>query len=315
MPPRGRDTDMRTPGVMSVTGQVELPLPGIFLPHEHIMSVFGRDRSRRASYDEERLVASVVPYLRTLGSLGCAAIADCTSAWVGRRPDLLRRISRESGIAILTNTGYYGAAGGRYLPEGIEALGVDDVADAWIAEWDGGIDETGIRPGFIKTGIDNNWLSPIDRTLVAAAARAHLRTGLLIQTHTGNNPSAVREILAILEVEGVHPGAWVWVHAHLVQDQRHLVLAARKGAWVSLDGVHAERDAAILGTLRLMKGEGLLDRVLLSHDGNAFTAEGSRRPFEHLLTGFRTKFLAEGFSEAEFSLLTETNPRRAFAPG
>jgi phosphotriesterase-related protein len=300
---------------MSVTGPVELPLPGIFLPHEHIMSVFGRERSRRVNYDEERLVTAVVPYLRALVSLGCVAIADCTSAWIGRRPDLLRRISLESGIAILTNTGYYGAAGGRYLPEGIKALGVNDVADAWVAEWDGGIDGTGIRPGFIKTGVDNNRLSAIDRMLHAAAARAHLRTGLRIQTHTGNNPLAVREILAILEVEGVHPGAWIWVHAHLAQDQRQLVRAARDGAWISLDGIHPERDVAILATLRLMKAEGLLDRVLLSHDGNAFTADGLRRPFEHLLMGFRAKFLAEGFTETEFSLLTETSPRRALASG
>jgi len=301
--------------IMSVTGPVELPLPGVFLPHEHIMSVFGRERARLVNYDEGRLVASVVPYLRYLRSLGCSAIADCTAAWIGRRPDLLRRISRECGIAILTNTGYYGAAGGRYLPEGIETLGVDQVADAWVAEWEGGIDGTGIRPGFIKTGVDGNRLSPIDRTLLTAAARTHLKTGLLIQTHTGNNPLAAREILAILEGEGVHPRAWVWVHAHLVQDQRELIHAAGAGSWISLDGVHPQRDAAILATLRLMKAEGLLDRVLLSHDGNAFTADGSRRPFDHLLRGFRAKLSAEGFTEAEFSLLTESSPRRAFNPG
>jgi phosphotriesterase-related protein len=303
------------PGFMSVSGPVEFPLPGVFLPHEHIMSVFGRERSRRVTYDEERLVTAVVPYLRGLESLGCAAIADCTSPWIGRRADLLRRISHESGIAILTNTGYYGAAGGRYLPEGIEMLGVDEIADAWVMEWEEGIDGTGIRPGFIKTGVDGNGLSRIDRTLLTAAARTHLRTGLLIQTHTGDNPPAAREILAILDAEGVHPGAWVWVHAHLVRDQQQLVRAAREGAWISLDGIHPERDAATLATLTLMKAEKLLDRVLLSHDGNAFTADGSRRPFEHLLTGFRAKFLAEGFTEAEFSLLTETSPRRAFASG
>jgi len=301
------------PEFMSVTGAVELPLHGIFLPHEHIMSIFGRERSRNVSYDEDRLVAAVVPYLRDLRSLGCVAIADCTSAWIGRRADLLRRITLESGFTILTNTGFYGAAGGRYLPEGIEMLGVNDLTDAWVAEWEEGIDGTGIRPGFMKTGIDNNRLSRIDRTLLTAAARTHLRTGLLIQTHTGNNPLAAREILDILEVEGVHPGAWVWVHAHLVQDQQELVHAARKGTWISLDGMHPERDAATLATLNLMKAEGLLDRVLLSHDGNAFTADGSRRPFEHLLTGFREKFLAEGFTGEEFSLLTEMNPRLAFA--
>ena len=51
-----------------------------------------------------------------------------------------------------------------------------------------------------------------------------------------------------------------------------------------------------------MRAEELLDCLLLLHGGNAFTADGSRRPFEHLLTGFRAKFLAEDFSAAEFSL-------------
>ena len=299
--------------IMSVTGLTRIPDTGIFLPHEHVMSVFGRDRSRRVNYDEERLIGSVVPYLRDLKSLGCSAIADCTAAWIGRRPDLLRRISLESGISIITNTGYYGAAGGRYLPEGIESLGIDDVAEAWVAEWERGIDGTGIRPGFIKTAVDNDLLSPLDRMLIGAAARTHRKTGLLIQTHTGDNPVAARAILEILEGEGVRPGAWVWVHAHLVQEKRRLVEAARRGAWISFDGIHPERDAGILDALRLMKSEGLLNQVLLSHDGNAFTADGSRRPFEHLLKGFRKRMRAEGFDESEFRLLTHTNPRRAFA--
>ena len=301
--------------VMSVTGRVGLPPEGVMLPHEHIMSIFGRERSHHVEYDEERLVKSVVPYLLELKSLGCAAIADCTAAWIGRRPDLLRRISGESGVVLLTNTGYYGAAGGRYLPDGIESAGAGDIADRWVAEWEKGIDGTGIRPGFIKTGIDNDRLSVVDRKLIEAAARTHLRTGLLIQTHTGNNPSAVREILSILESHRVPPSAWVWVHAHLVTDRRSLIQAARDGAWVSLDGIHPERDEAILSTLRLLKAEGQIDRVLLSHDGNGFTADGTRRPFEHLLTVFRERFLSEGFTQEEFSRLTETNPRRAFAVG
>ena len=303
----------RMPRVISVTGPVELPLKGVFLPHEHVMSIFGGERSGHVTYDEERLVNAVVPYLRNLKALGCAAIADCTAAWIGRRPDILRRISRESGLVILTNTGYYGAAGGRYLPDGIESLGVDEIAGRWVMEWEKGIDGTVIRPGFIKTGIDGDMLSVRDRTLIEAAARAHLSTGLLIQTHTGDNPSGAFEILSILKAGGVPPRAWVWVHAHLVRDQRRLIPAAREGAWISLDGVHPERDTAILSTLRLMRAEGLLDRILLSHDGNAFTADGSRRPFEHLLTGFRDKFLAEGFTDEEYSRLTETNPSRAFA--
>lgn len=298
--------------IMSVNGPIESPPPGTFLPHEHVMSIFGRERTDRVVYDEARLLSATIPYLRFLKSAGCTCLSDCTTAGIGRRVDLLSQISQESGIVILTNTGYYGAAGGRYLPDNIDRLSAGKISDLWMKEWEDGIDGSAIRPGFIKTGIDNSPLSPMDRVLITAAARTHRQSGLLIQTHTGNNPLAVPEILTILEAEGVHPRAWVWVHAHLVADLTHLVHAARAGCWISFDGLHPERDAAVIAQLLMMKTEGLLDHVLLSHDGNSFTADGSRRPFDHLLGGFRQAAFGAGFSASEFVMLTENNPARAF---
>ncbi len=298
--------------LMTVTGPIDGPPPGVFLPHEHVMSVFGRERTDMAVYDEDRLLSATIPYLRYLKLIGIATVTDCTTAGIGRRVDLLNRISGESGITILTNTGYYGAAGGRYLPDDIGRLSAEEISDRWLKEWEDGIDGTPVRPGFIKTGVDQGPLSPIDRVLITAAVRTHRRSGLVIQTHTGDNPLAAREILNILQTEGVHPRAWIWVHAHLVADPAHLVRAAREGCWISLDGLHPERDADIMTLLRSMKAEGLLNHVLVSHDGNSFTADGSRRPYDHVLTGFRLAALGAGFTEAEFVMLTEENPARAF---
>lgn len=298
--------------IMSVNGPIDSPPKGVFLPHEHVMSIFGRDRTERVIYDESHLFATTIPYLRFLKSIGCASVADCTSAGIGRRVDLLSEISRQSGITIVTNTGYYAAAGGRYLPDGVGGSSAAEISDRWVKEWEEGIDGTHIRPGFIKTAVDNPTLSPIERLLIAAAAQAHRQSGLLIQTHTGNNPQAAQEILSILHAGGVHPSAWVWVHAHLVTEPEHLLQAAREGCWISLDGLHPERDETFISLLRTFGDEGLLDHILLSHDGNAYTADGSRRPFDHLLTGFRAATRAAGFTEAEFVGLTEVNPARAF---
>jgi predicted metal-dependent phosphotriesterase family hydrolase len=52
---------------------------------------------------------------------------------------------------------------------------------------------TGIRPGFIKVGVDSGPLSGIDLKLVQAAARAHLASALTIAVQTGNNPASARE--------------------------------------------------------------------------------------------------------------------------
>ena len=96
----------------------------------------------------------MLPYLKHLKSLGCQTIADCTAAYFGRQPSLLKSLSEESGIHILTNTGYYGAADDRYVPEHAFRETAGQLANRWIKEWEDGIDDTGIRPGFIKLAVD-----------------------------------------------------------------------------------------------------------------------------------------------------------------
>jgi phosphotriesterase-related protein len=136
---------------------------------------------------------------------------------------------------------------------------------------------------------------------------------LPVQTHTGDNPHAAEEILDLLDAEGIGADAWIWVHAHQVCEPIHLVRAARRGAWISLDGVHPQRSERILGLCRALRQEGLLGQVLLSHDGNAYTADGACRPFDFLMTGFIPRLTEEGFSTAEVNTLTAANPRRALS--
>ena len=235
--------------ILTVDGPIAPEAMGFTLPHEHVMSTFGSDLARYPEYPSGRVLEIVLPYLAKIRSLGCRALLDCTAAYFGRHPELLQRISRESGLHIVTNTGYYAAAGDRYVPPHAFAESAEEIANRWEHEFSDGIDETGIRPGFIKTAVDDGPLSEIDRKLVLAAILAHKRTGMTIQTHTGNNPAAVQEILSMLAAEGVHPSAWVWVHAHSLPDPDPLVEAARLGAWISLDGVNPASAAHILGLL------------------------------------------------------------------
>ncbi len=75
---------------------------------------------------------------------------------------------------IITNTGYYGAAGDKYIPKHAYSESAEELASRWINEWKNGIGSTGIKPGFIKIGVDDGPLSDIDKKLVEAAALTHL---------------------------------------------------------------------------------------------------------------------------------------------
>jgi len=301
--------------VMTVTGAVNVSGVGLMLPHEHLFSNFGADAAEHARYEESALLAQVVPYGRKLKELGCDAVADCTAAWFGRRPDLLAKISRETGLKILTNTGLYGAANDRYVPEYARSETADQLAARWIGEWENGIGDSGIRPGFMKIGVDPGALSKFDAKLVRAAAITHRETGLAIAVHTGASTESVRGQLGILGEEGVAPSAWIWVHANKMQDATELVRVARQGGWVELDGVSAdaENNAEHLRLLGALRESGYLDRVLLSHDGNSFRYGGRpMKPYDGLFTHFLPAMKKAGYGDEEIRQVTVLNPRQAF---
>jgi phosphotriesterase-related protein len=298
---------------MSVTGPIRPDQMGFTLPHEHIMSIFGGPIAQHTQYDEEKLLGVVIPYLKKLKILGLNTLCDCTTAYFGRRADLLKTISLETGIHILTNTGYYGAANDRYVPEHAKTESVDQLTKRWLSDWTEGIDGTGIRPGFIKIGVDSGNLSPIDLKLVRVAAQTHLHSGLTIAAHTSNSVDAAFDQLQALKEEGVHASAWIWVHANNVKENDALLYAAKAGAWIEFDGIRASTFDRHIECVNLMKKHGYLNQVLLSHDGNSFRY-GDRlfKPYESIFTDFVPGLKEAGYTDREIMQLTVVNPSNAF---
>jgi phosphotriesterase-related protein len=311
--------------IMTVQGPISPEAMGVCLAHEHILSRFGIDPLEPGQYDNKQALAEITPYLQYVKELGCQTIVDCTAAYFGRDAALLKQLSQASGMQIITNTGFYGAANDRYVPDFVQKEKAEAVARRWINEFEKGIAGTGIRPGFIKTAVDAGPLSETDRKLIQAAAITHAATGLTIAVHTANNPTAVNEQLAILKARGVSPQAWIWVHAHDAEDVKDLLDAARQGAWISLDAIrtfhysNAKKQGSQtlekhLSYLKTLREAGFLTQVLLSHDGSSFPVGGadSKRPFDTLFTTFIPMLKAAGFAENEIRQLTVINPARAF---
>ena len=182
---------------------------------------------RRSSFE------TVLPYLQQVRKLGCDAIVECTPAYFGRDPQLLRRLSEASGVRILSNTGYYGAAKDKHLPAFAFTESAEQLAARWIREAERGIDDTSIKPAFMKIGVDEAPLSDIDAKLVRAAAIAHRATGLPIASHTGTGAAAMAE-LDLLDAAAVPFSAFIWVHA---QSERDNTFSRPSGTTWSLGGV------------------------------------------------------------------------------
>lgn len=289
---------------------------GTSLVHEHVLVDFaGADRVSRSRYDTEEVFRRVLPQLGALRARGCRTLVECTPAYLGRDPLLLRRLSEASGLQILTNTGYYGAGQDRFLPPHALRETPRQLADRWTAEARDGIEGTGIRPGFLKIGVDPGPLSDVDRKLVEAAALCHRDTGLTIAVHTGDGAAAL-DILATLAREGVSPEAWIWVHAGNARDRSTHDRAARQGAWLELDALGpATLDEHVDAVLELRR-RGHLGRLLVSQDAGWYHVGekdgGEYRPHTFLFDAFVPALRGHGFGEAEARTLLVDNPARAF---
>lgn len=302
---------------MTVKGEISAKQMGKTLPHEHVLVDFiGADSVSRDRYDQEEVIKVVLPYLKEIKELGCQTFIECTPAYLGRDPELLVRLSEASGLNIITNTGYYGARQNQYLPHFAFEETADQLAGRWINEWLNGIDNTNVRPGFIKIAVDQGELTDIHEKLVRAAARTHLNTGLIIASHTGPAIGAFEEI-EILKEEGVDPSAFIWVHAQAEENLQYHVKAAKMGAWISFDGLGWGKPEIYIQMLNNMKSHDLLHKVLISHDAGWYhVGEPNGGNFIGFTTLFKKLLPAltdSGFTDDEINLLLVDNPAEAFS--
>jgi phosphotriesterase-related protein len=305
------------PEVMTVTGRRPARDLGVTLPHEHVLVDFvGAAGIRPGRYDPDEAFRAALPHLRRVRELGAASLVECTPAYLGRDPSLLKRLSEASGLRILTNTGYYGGAAEKYLPADVHEEDADGLADRWLIEWAEGIDGTGVRPGFIKTRLDGHPLTATEQKLLRAAARVHLDTGLAIAAHTERGAVALAE-LDILAQEGVSGSAFIWVHAQNEGDETLHARAAERGAWVEFDGLASDTVEQHVAFARGMTDRGYLGQVLVSHDAGWYhvgePGGGTFRSFDTLFTGFLPALRRGGFTDEQIRTLTASNPQAAFA--
>jgi len=280
-----------------------------------MVDFIGAEKVGRSRYNADEVVRVALPHLEQARTLGCRTLVECTPAFLGRDVALLQRLSRESGLRIIANTGYYGAAKDKHLPAHAFKESARDLARRWINEQRRGIDGTDILPGIMKIGVDPGPLSDIDRKLVEAAAIAHKATRLPIASHTVDG-TAAHQSLDVLDSLGVAAGAFIWVHAHNERDGGALERAAERGAWVEFDGIGPDSVDRHVQLVKMMADAGHLGRVLVSHDAGWYhvgeAGGGTIRSFDTVFTRF-VPAIKDALGEAAVTQLLVTNPAQALA--
>lgn len=306
------------PQIMGVLGPIKPGDLGTTLMHEHVMADFiGAAQTGQHRYKVDDVVAKALPYLLEIKKAGCKTFVDCTPVYLGRDVRVLKRLAQETGMNIITTTGYYGALEEKFLPQHAYTETAEQLTARWVNEWKNGIDDSGVRPGIIKTSVDGGPLRPVYKKVLTAVAAAHLQTGLTISVHTGDGVAAM-EWMDLFQKNHVHLSALRWVHAQNEKDKQLHLKAAKMGAWLEFDGIDEANDANIaehVDFVKHMKDNGYLKQVLISQDAGWYHVGepngGEFRGFAGLFTKFVPALMSAGFTKQDVDQLLVQNPRES----
>lgn len=299
--------------ILTVTGPIDPQELGPTLPHEHIMVDFiGADQTGPHRWDAEEVFRTMLPYLQSIRALGVTAFIDCTPDYLGRDVIILKRLAQETGLHILTNTGFYKEP---YLPRYAFDLSAEQLANKWIAEILQGIPGSDVHAGFIKIAVFRESLKPMQQKIVRAACKTHNATGATIACHTGHGPAAL-EILDLMREENTPSDALVVVHMNSEKDRGYHYQAAERGAWLEYDNIGSWPVEQHLALLQDMCDRGYADQLLLSMDRGWYQvgepAGGVIKSFDYLFAEFIPLMREAGFADQLIHQLTTTNPAKAF---
>jgi predicted metal-dependent phosphotriesterase family hydrolase len=304
--------------VQTVLGPLDPADLGVTLPHEHTQIALWHVRDRWDYWQLTRDREAILEELGHYRAAGGRSLVDLTVDGVGRDPAWLVDLAEASGLHVVMGSGWYRQA---YYPPtlDVDRRSVEDLADELVREMEGGVGETGVRPGIIgEIGTDKPWVSAREERVFRAVARAARRTGLAVTTHAVLSPVGLDQ-LRILEAEGADPSRVVIGHADSYPRLEHWLAIVERGASVELDFLgmtftpqERHGEGRVIDLIRELLSRGHAERVLLSQDvchdsqlrrygGNGYT---------YLADTFLPRLREAGVSAAEIETMTVANPRR-----
>ncbi|MEG1210519.1 MAG: phosphotriesterase-related protein, partial [Leclercia sp.] len=171
---------------------------GYTYAHEHLhIDLSGFKNNLDCRLDQYDLICQEMKDLKTLG---VSNIIEMTNRYMGRNPQFMLDVMRDTGINVVACTGYYQDA---FFPEHVATRSVEELAQEMVNEIVKGIDGTELKAGIIaEIGSSEGEITPNEAKVFAAAARAHNETGRPISTHTSFSTMGLEQ-LALLKGHGV----------------------------------------------------------------------------------------------------------------
>jgi phosphotriesterase-related protein len=306
--------------VQTLRGGVDADELGATLMHEH---VFVADpeiiENVETDWDDEAALVDAARRLDELYAAGINTIVDLTVIGLGRSVRRLQRLPMTSPLNIVVATGIYAFYD---IPSYFKFRKSDVLVDYFAREIEQGIGDTGVRAGILKCATDEAGVTPGIEKILRAVARAHLRTGAPISTHTHAGTCRGLDQLKIFAEEGVDPTRVVIGHSGDSTDLDYLLAVADSGAFLGMDRFGID---VLLGfddrvaTVARLCSLGRADQIVLSHDASCYIDyyRGGRPPeglhnwhYLHISRDVLPALKSRGVTDEQINRMLVVNPRR-----
>jgi phosphotriesterase-related protein len=291
---------------------------GIILPHEHIFLDLRRwNEPGYGEADVAHVIAAMAPEIKKARDAGISLIVETTPVGVGRRPDILQRLSQTTGFPFVLATGCYGEP---WTPPWVHAASETTLIDWMIGELTRKVEGTDTPANWIKLSVNDDGLTATETKVFRAAAKASRETNATIGSHTVRGTVALSQ-LDLLEKLDVSLERFIWFHSNREPDFGFHLEAVRRGAWIEYDGIgrpppKGGPDEMYVGLVARALDAGLGGRLLLSHDRLGYdpATRNVREPsYSYITEVFIPKLAAAGVGYDTIRQIIQENPFRAYA--
>ncbi|MDQ1716591.1 MAG: hypothetical protein QOE89_544 [Pseudonocardiales bacterium] len=335
----------------TVLGDVAVETSGRVLTHEHLLYGYpGAELDHRTVLDYDAAIGRVAKQVRAgMTDYGYGTLVDMTPPEVGRHPQFLVDVAKQTGLNVVAITGFFPERMGipyywrRQTREELTEFFVRDLTEGMVFAWQ----QTPYKAGAIKIATGQESVTPapsprgangrhvheVEDRVIRAAAHAAMQVGCGINTHIDpmdfqvTNPG--REQLEILDEEGMDLSRVIIGHAFVPPQLEMMREVLKMGANVQLDhigipwrvGSAEELDEAMANALLELLSDGYLDRIVLSFDRWFFNPRSTvtdddpqlaneKVDLSYMFTSWVPRLKSKGITDEQLDAIMIHNPRR-----
>ncbi|MDY0406736.1 phosphotriesterase [Virgibacillus sp. 179-BFC.A HS] len=299
--------------IQTVKGKIKKQEMGVCAAHEHLSIDLSRVKNDPDTIldDEQGMIFE----LRYFYQAGGRSMVELTNSGMGRSVERLRRLSKATGVHIITCTGFYKDP---FIPEFAQAWDQDRLAEHFVQEIKEGIDGTDIYPGVIgEVGTSVNEIKPVEKELILGAGKAALETGLTVTTHTSLGTLGSKQVDMLFGI-GLSKDQIIIGHQDLNPDKDEVLDVLNAGVYIAFDTIGKNNyrpDEERLAFLLDFIERGFHKQILLSADltRKSHWKKHHGPGYDLVLNGFIPELRNHGVSEDVIADLLIHNPAEAFS--